>query len=284
MKPGIVKALLLTLVLTAGCRFDTPRRAGELGPSIEGEVTKVVSLAPSLSNLVIALGASHTLVGVTRFDEAPEVAGVTRVGGYNDPSLETIVRLAPDVVVCQPSPGNKGAVHAVADAGIPVRFFGLESLADVRSTTLALGTLLDREEAANTLVARMDEARQKARAAAERRARRPKVVLLVGIEPLMAAGPGSFSHELLEDAGGENVVGRSAQRWPQLSPERLIAQRPDAVLFVGVNHGADPARLPASLQDRVVVLSSPGLLQPGAGAIEALEELTRVFDRLVATP
>lgn len=279
-----MKLLLLTLALLAGCREVTVQRAGELGPPVAGEVTKVVSLAPSLSGLVIALGAAPTLVGVTRFDEAPEVAQATRVGGYNDPSLETIVRLAPDVVLCQPSPGNKGAVHAVADAGIPVRFFGLESLADVRATTLALGTLLDREKEAEALVTRMDEARSTAREAAARRPRRPKVVLLVGIEPLIAAGPGSFSHELIVDAGGDNVVRRSAQRWPQLSPERLLAERPDAVLFVGVEHGADPKRLPASLQDRVVLLSSTGLLQPGTGAVEALEELTAVFDRLAAQP
>lgn len=277
-----MKALFLTLVLLAGCRGDAARRAGELGPPVSEQVSRIVSLAPSLSNLVIALGASEKLVGVTRFDDAPEVAKITRVGGYNDPSLETIVRLAPDVVLCQPSPGNKGAVHAVAGAGIPVRFFGLESLEDVKTTTLALGSLLEREDAARTLVARIDAARHQAREAAARRRRKPKVVLLVGIEPLIAAGPDSFSHELIADAGGENIVARSAQRWPQLSPERLIAQDPDAVLFVGVDHGADPTRLPVSLQDRVVILQSPGLLQPGAGAIEALEELTRVFDRLAA--
>ena len=274
---------LVLLVLLTGCRRETTRSVGELGPPPPEQVKSVVSLAPSLTDLVVALGASERLVGVTRFDDAPAVKALPRVGGYNDPSLETILRLAPDVVVCQPSPGNKGAVYAVAEAGISVRFFGLETLADVRKTTFALGALLDRKDAAKALVGRIDTAREAARKAAKARSRRPKVALLVGIEPLIAAGPGSFSHELIEDAGGDNVVERSAQTWPQLSPERLLSQSPDALLFVGVEHGADPSRLPESLRDRVVMLDSPGLLRPGPGAVQALEELTRVFDRLAAS-
>lgn len=277
---------LVALVLAAGCRSDpgSSDGGGELGPAPPAEIKRLVTLAPSLTNLVLELGAGDRLVGVTRFDDEPAVASLPRVGGYNDPSLETIVRLAPDLVVCQPAPGNKGSVQAVAQAGIAVRFFGLETLADIRQTTLALGKLLDREDAASDLVSRIDEARRKARAAADKRPRRPKVALLVGIDPLIAAGPGSFSHELLVDAGADNVVERSPQSWPHLSPERLLAQSPDAILLVDVEHGANPARLPESLRGKVVTLKNTGLLQPSSGVIGSLEELTAAFDRVVGGP
>lgn len=276
------RLMLIALVLVVGCRSESMDTSGELGPKPPSEIKRLVTLAPSLTDLVLALGAGDRLVGVTRFDEAPDVQSLVRVGGYNDPSLETIVRLAPDLVVCQPAPGNKGSVHAVADAGIPVRFFGLETLADIRKTTLALGQLLDRADAADALVSRIDEARNKARTAADKRARRPKVVLLVGIDPLIAAGPGSFSHELLVDAGADNIVERSPQSWPRLSPERLLSQSPDAILLVDVEHGPDSGKLPASLQDSVITLKNTGLLQPSSGVIGSLEELTTVFDGVVA--
>lgn len=275
---------LTALALVAGCRSESTNTAGELGPAPPAQIKRLVTLAPSLTDLVLALDAGDRLVGVTRFDDALAVKSLPRVGGYNDPSLETIVRLAPDLVVCQPAPGNKGSVHAVAEAGISVRFFGLETLSDIRKTTLELGHLLDREDAAQALVSRIDEARRKARAAADKRSRRPKVALLVGIDPLIAAGPGSFSHELLVDAGADNIVERSPQSWPHLSPERLLGQAPDAILLVDVEHGADPARLPESLRAKVVTLKNTGLLQPSSGVIGSLEELTAVFDRVVADP
>lgn len=275
---------IFTFLFVAACRSESVPSNGTLGPAPPAEIRRLVTLAPSLTQLVVELGAGDRLVGVTRFDDEPSVASLPRVGGYNDPSLETIVRLAPDLVVCQPAPGNKGSVQAVARAGIPVQFFGLETIADIRQTTLALGYLLDRNEAANDLVSRIDEARKKAQDAAKKRSRRPKVVLLVGIDPLIAAGPGSFSHELLVDAGADNIVERSPQSWPRLSPERLLGQSPDAVLLVEVEHGADPARLPESLQGKVVILKNTGLLQPSSGVIGALEELTAVFDRVVDEP
>lgn len=275
---------LLALLTLGACPKPGNSPTEALGPAFNGPASRVASLAPSLTNLVLALEAGDALLGVTRFDDAPEVAALPRVGGYNDPSLETLLRLKPDLVICQPSPGNRGAVRAVADAGFPVRVFPLETLADVRQTTLTLGKLLEREEQARTLVARLDEARITARKAANLRPRRPKAALLVGVAPLVAAGPGSFADELLTDSGALNVVERSPQAWPRLSDERLLAQAPDVLFVVDVEGGIDVSMLPDALARRVVRLRSVGLLQPGASAIDALQELTAILDRLVGVP
>lgn len=279
------RALSLALLCLAGCtRPQAVSAEGALGPPPPKNVKHVVTLAPSLTDLVIALGAADRIVGVTRFDDAPEVAATTRVGGYSDPSTETIVRLRPDLVLAQPSPGNKGAVHAVADAGISVQFFKLETLADLSATTRTVGSLLARDDAAKTLESKLEAARTRAREAATKRVRKPRVVLLVGIEPLVAAGPGSFPHEILEGAGAESIVERSAQTYPRLSPERLLSQNPDAVLLVGVEHGADPAKLPAPLRERLLLLKSVGFLRPGPGVPDAFDEMTRVLDTLATRP
>jgi len=244
-------------------------------------VTRLVTLAPSLTELAIVLGAGDRVVGVTRFDDAPAVSGAVRVGGYSDPSPETIIRLAPDLVVCQPSPGNRGAVQLVADAGIPVQVLPLSTLADVLAAVHALGKLLGREDAARALIDDIAAARTRAREAAARRGTAVGAVLLVGVEPLVAAGPGSFGAELLADAGARNVIEPSAAPFPRLSPEHLMALDPRVVLMAP-SPDRTLAGLPLQIRPRAVLLRSQGLARPGPGIVEALRELTEILDAVAA--
>jgi iron complex transport system substrate-binding protein len=270
--------LLLALACTRPAAPAAPAAARPEG-------RRIVTLAPSLTDVVLALGARDSLVGVTRFDDAPEVQTLTRVGGYTDPSLETIVRLHPDLVVCQPSPGNKGVVTTLQEAGIPVEVFTLETIADVTAALTRLGTLLHREEAARMEVARIDAARARAREAATRRPRRPTAVLLFDIDPLIAAGPGSFAAELLEDVGARNVVAAAPQPYPQLPLETLLARTPDLVLVAPMAaHGAGLGGLASPLRPVARELASSGIVRPGPAVVDALEELTRVLDDVARSP
>lgn len=281
---------LLLLALVAGCTRPAaappPDDATRLGPLPPAEVRTVVTLAPSLTAVVLALGGGDRLVGVTRFDEDPRVAALPRVGGFSDPSPETILRLRPDVVLCQPSPGNRGAVEAVAGAGIPVAVLPLEEkAAEVVDTIRRVGALLGLPDAAARLVAGIDAARARAAAAAKRRPRPVRVAVLYDLDPLIAAGPGSYPHALLEDAGAVNVVAASPQRYPRVSVETLLAARPDALLLAGADdHAAKRGGLPAPLEQRITSLRSRAFLQPGPGLPEALDELSDVLDRLAAAP
>src|SRR5215831_8797866 len=91
-----------------------------LGPKPPANVRRVVTLAPSLSETLIALGAADRLVGVSRFDDFPEVSKLPRVGGFLDPSVEAVLALKPDLVLVQPSPGNRQPVEKMAELGVPV--------------------------------------------------------------------------------------------------------------------------------------------------------------------
>ncbi|HZX40356.1 MAG TPA: helical backbone metal receptor, partial [Myxococcaceae bacterium] len=100
----MIVALLSLAVLGAGA---DPGPARMLGPAPRGEVRRLVTLAPSLTDVVLALGAGDRLVGVSRFDDRPEVARLPRVGGFVDPSVEAVLALHPDLVLAQPGPGNR---------------------------------------------------------------------------------------------------------------------------------------------------------------------------------
>ena len=271
-------ALLAIAVAFAGCTHHAPPRETSLGPTPES-VHRIVTLAPSLTELVLALGAGGELVGVSRYDDAKAVAKLTRVGGYNDPSAETILKLHPDLVLAQPSPGNRGAVELVASSGIAVRAFALESLADVESASVRIGALLGREAAGHALVSTIEAARAKARAAAAKRGKKIRVALLFDTNPIVAAGPGSFADQLLTDAGGINVVARSTQPFPQLPAETLLARQPEVVLVAPMGtHAGSFEGLPPSLRAKARLLADPGILHPGPAVVGALAELTRVFD------
>ena len=121
-------ALLSLMVLGAGA---DPGPLRMLGPAPKGEVRRVVTLTPSLTDVVLALGAGERLVGVSRFDERPEVARLPRVGGFVDPSVEAVMALHPDLVLAEPGPGNRQAVETMAELGAPVLLLPLATVGDV---------------------------------------------------------------------------------------------------------------------------------------------------------
>ena len=101
---GIAAVGSAFLLAAAPPPVEQPRH---LGPASPARVLRVVTLAPSLTEAVLALGLQDRLIGVSRFDELPEVARLPRVGGFIDPSVEAVLALKPDLVLVQPAPGNQ---------------------------------------------------------------------------------------------------------------------------------------------------------------------------------
>ena len=270
-------AVLLCLAAgTAGAASSPPVHPGPrfLGPPVPAKVRRVVTLAPSLSEMVRVLGAGDTLVGVSRFDEAPEVAKLPRVGGFVDPSVEAVVALKADLVLVQPGPGNQRPVEKMAELGVPVLMLPLHSVKDVLAALRAVGGALGRGKEAEGLVSRMEATRARIREAAKQRTS-PRVLLVYGFEPLVVAGPGSFADELLRDAGGVNVAADAGSAYPVYSVERAVRARPDVVVdSAHVDTGKDRLRaLPGLSAARWVDMPSQALLQPGPSLGRGLEEL-----------
>lgn len=275
----MTKPLTLSLLLLlAACKGGSSKES--MGPPPPERASRVVTLAPSLTDIVVALGGRSTLVGVSNFDDAPELQLLPRVGGYSDPSAETVIRLTPDLLLCQPSPGNKGAVETIARK-VSVQLFRLDSLADVAHAVERIGHLLGRDGDALRLNASIEGARLNAREAARKRSRRIKAVVLFDTGALIAAGPGSFVHELLEDAGVQNLVDKAPQPYPKVPLETLLLRGPDVVFIAPAMNGRDPLDgVPEELRRVARPLASSGFLRPGPGVIEALEELEKHVDEI----
>jgi iron complex transport system substrate-binding protein len=256
-------AAVLAALLAAG-----PRQ--HLGPPVPAQVRKVVTLAPSLSEIVLALGAGDRLAGVTRFDDDPRIAKLPRIGGYNDPQPEAVLGLEPDLVLAEPAPANRGPVETLARLGVPVEAFPLASIADIDQALTGIGKLLGLETRGKELSAEIEKARAAARS--QKRPRR-RALLVFGLDPLVVAGPRSFAGELLEDTGAENAAGNSPQPFLRMNAEVAVRARPEVIVLCGVELPAGRALLPGLEKVRVARLRSTALLHPGPRLPEALADL-----------
>lgn len=276
MKTRLAPFVLLAALCLVTAAHAAPPKGGPrfLGPKPPGKVKRVVTLVPSLTETVIALGAGSTLVGVSRFDEAKEVAGLPRVGGFIDPSIERVVALKPDLVLVQPGPGNQRPVEKLAEIGVPVLLLPLHTVADTLAALRAVGGALGREKEAEALIQRIESTRARIRETAMT-LKPPRVLFAYGFEPLVVAGPGSFADELLRDAGAINVAADAGSAYSVYSVERALRARPDVVVDAAdVDVGkARLAALPGLSQARWVQVPSLALLQPGPSLGQGLEEL-----------
>lgn len=274
--PAPVKtAVLLTLALSATAHAALPR-ASFIGPKAKppAKVLRIVTLAPSITDIVLAVGAGERLVGVSRFDERPEVEKIARVGGFTDPSVEAIVGLKPDLLIAQPGPGNKAPVEKVASLGIPVLLVTLQDVEAVLVALREVGRVVGKAEEGEKLARQLEETRASIR---KRAAALPKkrVLFVYGFDPLIGAGPGSFADELLRDAGGVNVIQPPAGAYVAWSAESAIASKTDVVVnAANPDNGIEKFKTLPGLRDaRWVKVPGRELMHPGPSLARGLEDL-----------
>ncbi len=244
---------------------------------------RIVVLAPSLTDVVVALGLADRLVGVTRHDDGPEVASLPRVGGFLDPNPEAILGLSPDLVLWVTDGGALAAVRKLAELSrasarpFPILAIPIVTVADVLATPRIVGDALGepaRGERLSAGLAREVEAIRRRAAGLPRK----RVLFVVGREPLVVAGPGSFPEELLRICGAESVVG-GERPWPVYPLEKAVADDPDVVVDAAPQEPAEGIRrlaaVPAVRRGAVVRLRNDDLIRPGPRMIRGLAELFR---------
>jgi iron complex transport system substrate-binding protein len=252
---------------------------------------RIVSLSPSLTAILVSLGARSTLVGVDEYSarQQPEVAELPTVGGLFTPSLEAVVALEPDVVVLVPSAQQRDLCKRLRGLGIEVLELANIDLEQLLASIETLGRLVKRPEAAAERVVAIRRAWQRAeRAAAERRPIR--AVLVLQREPLYLVGRGSFLHAMLSAAGADNAAAVFPDPYPRVALEWLIAAAPEVIL----DASEDPAdaasywsrwpSLPAVAAGRVVAVPASEVVLPGPRLDRGLRILSEALHRGEPTP
>lgn len=218
--------------LIGGCEgsIQVPRPGG-------GE--RIVSLTPSVTETLFALGAGSAVVGVSQYcDYPPSVRTLPKVGSFITPNIEAIAALRPTLVVGPTTASDIREVRALRAMGIATLMVDDSSVAAIEESIVRVGDRIGRGARARVLVHTIREEI----AAVEqqlRQAPRRTVLMVVGHQPMVAVGRGTFLDELLTLADGANIANVSDQAWPRLSLEYVIASHPEVILDGQM--GTDPA-------------------------------------------
>ncbi|MGE3166527.1 MAG: ABC transporter substrate-binding protein [Planctomycetota bacterium] len=215
-----------------GCAPE-PESTPVVSPPVASSVPqRVVSLAPSLTEILLALGVGDRLVGVTTFCEGVPPA-IARVGGLQV-DAERIVALRPDYLVAIETAAQAETLLALRRLGIPVEVLPAETIADVRACVAQLAQRFDREPAAEPHLAALDEvlAAAAAFAAVDGAAVGPSAAFVVDWRPLFVAGRGSFVDEMLGAAGVHNAFADRSASYAAVDLEEVLAKDPDFVFDV----------------------------------------------------
>lgn len=246
---------------------------------------RIVSLAPSVTETLFALGAGDLLVGICSFCDFPQdVERIARVGSYAMPNVEAIVAQSPDVVIGVP-PNSPEVMAALQRTGLRVIVVQVDTIAQVEEAIRTIAREADRVAAGEQLLVTM---RQQMAAIQARLIDAPqrRVLMLVGQNPLIAVGNGIFLDELISLARGVNIASVTGQRWPRLSLEFAIAHQPEVIIdgSMGSEEKNKEQRLgvwrnfpalPAVKEKRVYGRYSDSLLRPGPRLAEGFEEIAR---------
>lgn len=266
----VVRVALLILLVACGRGGDAPPKGPE----------RIVSLTPSATEVVAALGATDLLVGVDEYSKYPEsVKALPKVGSFLGPNIEQIVGLKPTLVLVDDIHGQTaGALH---DAGIATLECAIQAVPDVKAALRAAGDRLGKGKQAKAVIDDIDATLDAA--AAKRPARHPRVLAILdreagGLGNLVAVGPGSYIDELVAVVGGDNVLAASGVRYPKISLEEVLRAQPDVILdlsFAG-HEGVtawQQVDVPAVKAGKVLALTEDYFQHPSVRVKAALDRM-----------
>lgn len=291
MLPKIITTSIFAITILLACGLPIMAKTAEdqLGREIHvpDDPKRIIALAPSITEIIFALGQQDRLKGTTQFSNYPaEAAKLPKVGSYVRLDLERIVALNPDLCIAIKDGNPKGIIDRLQSLNIPVFAVNPRNLESMIQTIQKIGSILNASQKANTLVKDMRSRIQKVDALVSRIDRRPRVFIQIGISPIISAGTNTFIHELIVRAGGLNVAAGN-RAYPHFSREQVLALAPDVLIITSMARSgafekakADWNRLshmPAVREKRIYTVNSDVFDRPSPRLLDALEILTRLL-------
>jgi iron complex transport system substrate-binding protein len=245
---------------------------------------RIISLAPSITEDLFALGLGGKVVGDTTYDNYPPAAvNITKVGGFSSPSIEKIVSLNPDVVFAS-SLENNTLLSTLSGYGIPTVVLNPTSLTGILNDLSLIGKVSGSAGNSSALVANLT---QKMTANSISVASHPRVLYLVWYNPIMSAGADTFEGDIIAHAGGINVAQlANVSGYGTMSKESIVALNPSVIIANSAMNStavqqvkSDPAlaTVDAVKNGKIYILDSDIISRPGPRAFDALEQIAGII-------
>ena len=249
--------------------------------------TRVIALAPSITEIIYDLGQERKLIGVTQYSTYPsEAESLPRVGSYVRLDIEKIVSLKPDLCIAIKDGNPKHIVDKIVALNIPVYVIDPRNLLQIMDAITRLGSLLDAGNAAAVLVADMEKRIEQVQTLVKKARYKPRVFFQIDAEPLFSAGNDTFIHELIELAGGINTAA-GEDSYPRYSWEDILVLQPEIVVISSMAGGLSPEylikswrkwnQLSAVNNNQVYVVDAELFDRPTPRLVDGLEAIAAII-------
>jgi cobalamin transport system substrate-binding protein len=278
-------ASIAFIVLTVAALHVVPRAADE--------PQRIISLVPSTTEMLFVMGAGHRVAGVSNYDHfPPDVERLPKVGGLLDPNVERLLSLKPDLVIVYDT--QTDLKRQLERARIPMFGYVHRGLPDITQTMRALGERIGMKAAADAAASRIEQQLAATRARVAGRPRL-KTLLIFGREPgtlrqIDASGGYGFLHDILELAGGADVLGDLKKQVVDMSTEMILSRAPEVILELHYGESLKPDRfdaerrvwnglpsVPAVKNNRVFLLGGDEFVVPGPRIVLAADRFARTL-------
>ncbi len=295
-KVSLVMLVLLIIIFNGltGLAADFPVIIiDDLGDKVvvAEEPARIISLAPSLTEMLFFLGLGDKVVGVTSFADYPEEAvHKEKIGTITDPNLEKIVTLQPDLIIAA-SINKKETVQQLKRIGLTVAGFDPITVDDIFLSLKKLGKITGQNQIASQLITDMYFTIDRIKELVDQKVAeegRPKVFYEIWSDPLYTAGANNFIDDVITLAGGDNIGRKAKGAWPQYSLEKLLLENPD--VYVSSPHSAthlvtvdevknrtNYAQLKAVKNNRIYIIDPNIINRPSPRIVLGLKEFVQAI-------
>jgi iron complex transport system substrate-binding protein len=226
----------LAVLPLSGAEFKLKTVTDQVGRRVvvPADPQRVIALAPSITEIIFALGRENCLKGVTKYSDFPKQAvKLPKVGSYVYLDLERIVSLKPDLCIAIKDGNPKEAVNKLESIGIPVYAVNPKNIETVINTVVETGGLLNASKKADALAKNMRHRIERVEALIAKTDLRPGIFFQIGIAPIVSVGTDTFIHELIIKAGGRNLA-EGPVSYPRFSREQVLALAPDIIIITSM--------------------------------------------------
>ena len=261
----------------------------EIGRKVEilHSAKRIVSMAPSITEILFALGLNEELVGVTDFCDYPEAAlAKPRIGGFVNPKIERIVSLKPDLILATRDGNRMETVHRIEDLGFPIFVIDPKGFDGVMKTIKNIGEIVLRQEESTKIVRDMMTRKENV-ARLTRPLSKPKVFFQMGYAPMMTVGKGSLADDLIRMAGGRSISEDESMSYKLYSIETILSKAPEVIIVSSMEHKRDHSHflkmwqkwktIPAVKMNAVYLIDSNLVDRPSPRIVEGLETIVKMI-------
>jgi iron complex transport system substrate-binding protein len=289
IRKSLFFAFLINLLLNISVQGEERLSTDEIGRKmkIPNSAKRIISLAPSITEILFDLRLNEEIAGITDFCDYPEAAlNKTRIGGFINPSIEKIVSLKPDLIIATRDGNRIETIRRLNDLGFSVYVVNPKGFNGVMKTIKNIGEMVGREDESKKMINRMMTKRESI-VTRTRYLPKPKVFFQVGDVPIITVGKGTLADDLIRLAGGNSISGDESVSYPHYSVETIISKGPEIIIMSSMESKRDYLNLvkkwqnwtsiPAVKKNAIYVVDSNLVDRSTPRIVEGLEALAKMI-------